>query len=128
MVIKTEKIDQFYIVQENDKRNRIIKTVFLNYIPVVRFCVDDINKRKLAAIELVERQLCNQILAGEICNFHRNTVSKLLRIKQLLGIEAVLKDDRGLKNPLKYIDEICSHIKELLQKYPDWTDQAIASS
>jgi len=127
MVIKTEKIDHFLIIKERNKRHRIIKTVFLNYIPVVHFCVDEINERKLAAIELVERQLCNQILAGEICNFHRNTISKLLRTKQLLGIEAVLKDERGLKKPLKYVAEVCSHIKELLQKYPDWTDQAIAS-
>ena len=126
MVIRTEKIDSFLIVNERDKRKRIIKTVFLNYVPVVRFCIDETNERKLAAIDLVERRLCNQTTAGEICNFHRNTVSKLLHTKQLLGIEAVLKDERGLKRPLKYVEKVCSHIKELLKKHPDWTDQAIA--
>jgi len=35
----------------------LIKTVFFNYAPVARF---NTNERKVAAIELVERGLCNQ--------------------------------------------------------------------
>jgi hypothetical protein len=43
-----------------------------------------------------------------------------------LGLEAALKDDRGLKEPYKYVNEVRSHIKTILRKYPDWTDQAVA--
>lgn len=134
MEMKTEKaypepsrrIGRFLIIPHRDKRGRWIKTVFLNYIPVVHFNINDHIERRLAAIELVERGLCNQKTAGKICGFHRNTVFKLLRTKRLLGLEAVLEDHRGLKKPLKYVNEIRSHIKKLLRKYPDWTDQAIA--
>ena len=126
MKIKTERIGQFLIVQQRGKRGHFVKTVFLNYIPVVHFKIDNSMEIKLAAIELVERGLCNRKTTGKICGLHRNTVFKLLRTKNLLGLEAVLKDHRGLKEPLKYITEIRSHIKKLQRKYPDWTDQTIA--
>ena len=100
--------------------------MFLDYVPVARFYQDDINERKLAAIELVERCYCSQRIAGKICGFHRNTVFKLLRTKRLLGIEAVFEEYRGLKEAYKYIGKIRSHIKKLLRKYPDWIDQSIA--
>jgi transposase len=126
MGMKSEKIGAFFIFHERNKRGQLIKTVFLNYVSVARFCPDNVNERKLAAIELVERKLCNQKIAGKICDFHHNTVYNLLRTKRLLGLEAVLKDNRGLKEPYKYIGEIRSHIKKLLRKYPDWTDESIA--
>ncbi|MFQ6091603.1 MAG: helix-turn-helix domain-containing protein, partial [bacterium] len=88
--------------------------------------MNDPKERRLAAVELAERGLCNQRIAGRICGFHRNTVHRLLRTKRLLGLEAVLKDDRGLKEPYKYINEVRCHVKKLLRKYPEWTDQAIA--
>ena len=66
---------------------------------MARFEQDNINERKLAAIELVERGHCNQTVAGKICEFHRNTVFKILRTKRILGIEAVFEDNRGPKLP-----------------------------
>jgi len=126
MEIKTEGIGQFLIVQQRDKRGHFVKTVFLNYIPVVHFKIDNSAEIKVAALELVERGLSNRKTARKICGLHRNTVFKLLRTKRLLGLEVVLEDHRGLKQPLKYISEIRSHIKKLLRKYPDWTDQASA--
>ena len=124
--MKTEKIGRFIIIQQTDYRGRVVKTVFLNYIPVAHFNINEANERKIAAIGLVERGLCNQKTAGKICGFHRNTIFKLLRTKRLLGLEAVFRDDRGLKEPYKYVNEVRSHIKKLLRKHPDWTDQAIA--
>jgi len=126
MQMISERIDKFLVFPEQNRRGQVIKTVFFEYIPVARFNEDNSNERKLAAIELVERKLCNQNIAGKICGFHRNTVYNLLRTKRLLGIEAVLKDNRGLKEPYKYIGEIRSHIKKLIRKYPDWIDQSIA--
>jgi len=126
MEMKTERIAGFMIMAQRDIRGRVIKTVFLNYVPVAHFHAEDASERKLAAIELVERGLCTNKVAGKICGFHRNTVFKLLRTKRLLGLEAVLKDDRGLKEPYKYVNEVRSQIKQILRKYPDWTDQAVA--
>lgn len=126
MQMRTGKYKGFHIIQETDKRNITRHTVFLKYIPVVRFNVDNTNERKLAAIDLAERHLCDQKTAGEICGFHRNTVFKLLRTKKLLGIEAVIEDNRGLKAPYKYVGKIRSHVKKLLRKYSDKTDQEVA--
>lgn len=126
MQMKTGKFKDFHIIKETDKRAITRHTVFLKYIPVVRFNVDNANERKLAAIDLVERELCKQKTAGEICGFHRNTVFKLLRTKKLMGIEAVIEDHRGLKSPYKYIGKVRSHIKKLLRKNPDATDRQIA--
>ena len=95
--MKTEKIGRFIIIQQTDYRGRVVKTIFLNYIPVAHFSINEANERKIAAIGLVERGLCNQKTAGKICGFHRNTIFKLLRTKRLLGLEAVFRDDRGLK-------------------------------
>ena len=51
---------------------------------------------------------------------------RLVRIKRLLGLDAIVNDARGLKAPYKYADEIRSHIKKLLHNSAGWTDQAIA--
>ena len=126
MTMMTGKYKGFHIIREQNNYGKNIHTVFLKYIPVVRFNTDNVNERKLAAIDLVGKGLCTQNTAGKICGFHRNTVFKLIRTKRLLGIEAVIEDNRGLKSAYKYIGEVRSHIKKLLRKYPDWTDQAIA--
>lgn len=127
MTTKSERIGKFLTICSPNSCKRTIKTVFIENIPVVHFEIDNTNERKLAAIELVERGLCNQKIAGRLCGFHRNTVFKLLRTKRLLGIEAVLADERGHKEPYKYINQVRSHIKKLLRKYPDWKDQDIAN-
>jgi transposase/uncharacterized protein YlzI (FlbEa/FlbD family) len=124
---KSEKIGGLLVIQEKDNKDRVIKTIFSNYTPVARFEVNNLVERRLAAIELVERGICSQKIAAKICDFHRNTVFKLLRIKRLLGLQAALEDHRGLKHPLKYIGALRSHIKKLLRKYPDWSDQEIAA-
>src|SRR4030067_945325 len=126
MIIKTEKIKGLSVWTDQDSRGRVSKTVYFNYRPVVSFDTDKINERRLAAVQLVELEYCNQKVAGDICGFHRNSVFNLLRTKRLLGIEALFQDDRGPKAPWKYVDKIRKVIKKLLRKYPDWTDQQIA--
>ena len=108
--MKTGKYRGFHIVRETAKTGRTAHTVFQQYIPVARFDTDSINERKLAAIDLDEKGLCSQKVAGNICGFHRNTVFTVLRTKRILGIEAVIKDHRGLKSPYKYIGQVRSHI------------------
>jgi len=128
MEIKSRKIGNLLLVPDRERRDpsQVTMHVFLNGVPVVHFNIDKVAERKLAAIELIEQELCSRKDAGDICGFHRNTIFKLMRVKNILGIEAVLQDDRGLRNPLKYIGKLRSHIKKLLRKYPDWTDQEIA--
>ena len=122
----SERIGPFLVIEQLDERRRLFKTVFIDYIPVVRFDVHQIKERRLAAVELVERSVCDRKTAGHLCGFHRNTVVRLVRIKRLLGLDAIVNDARGLKAPYKYADEIRSHIKNLLHNSAGWTDQAIA--
>lgn len=124
--LKTGKYCGFHIIPNPCKDGKTVHIVFLNYVPVVQFNPDKVLERKLAAIDLVEKGLCTQSEAGKICDFHRNTVFKLLRLKKYFGIEAVLKENRGTKAPFKYIGKVRSHIKKLLRKYPEKIDQAIA--
>lgn len=126
MIIKTEKIGQLSIWTDKNSRGRITVTVYFNYQPIVIFNPNKINERRLAVVQLVELGYCNQKVAGKICGFHRNTAYKLLRTKRLLGVEAMLKDDRGPKAPWKYVGQIRKTVKKLLRKHPDWTDQQIA--
>jgi len=126
IVMKSKRIAGLRIFKERDRWGKIIISVYVDYIPVARFDQDDINERKIAVIELVERGHCNQTIAGNICGFHRNTVFKILRTKRIFGIEAVFEDNRGPKGPYKYVGKLRLHIKKLLRKYPDWKDQDIA--
>ena len=121
MEIQKEKIGDLLIVQKNNT-----KTIFCNHIAIVKFKVDNLIERRIAAIELVEQGNCNLKTAAKICGFHRNTVAKHLYTKENMGIKAIIKDDRGLKQPYKYTDKIRSHIGSLLCKHPDWRDTHIA--
>ena len=126
MDAKTEKIGEFLVIPQLNDHQEMIKTVYLSYIPVAQFNTANNSERRLAVIELVERKLCNQKMAGKLCGFHRNTVHKILRTKKLLGLEEALKDDRGHKEPYKYINNTRAHIKKLIRNNPNWTDSAIA--
>jgi len=123
---RIKRIGNLRIYTETDGRGRIFRKVFVDYVPVAYFDIDNINERKMAVIDLVEHGHCNQKEAGIICDFHRNTVFKILRVKRLLGIEAVFEDNRGPHGPFKYIGTIRSHIKKLIRKHPDYIDQKIA--
>lgn len=124
--IKSERIGRFLVIEQLDERGRLFKTLFMDYIPVARFEVHQIKERRLAAVDLVERGACDRKTAGNLCGFHRNTVVRLVRAKRLLGLDAIVNDARGLKAPYKYVDEIRSHIKRLLDDGADRTDEAIA--
>jgi len=125
MATTIERNSNFLIVTKNYLQ-RTIKTIFLGYIPVVQFDADILFERRLAVIELLERNICSNKVAAELVGFHRNTVMNLLRTKRLLGIEAACKDERCCKQPYKFIGEIRLHIKELIRIHPDWSDQKIA--
>lgn len=120
------KINGLLVGPEQSAKGHLIKHVFLNAVPVARFNADNNAERKLTAIDLVQRGLCNIKTAAKICGFHRNTVTQLIKTKHLLGVEAVIQEGRGRTSPIKYIDRIQSHIKSLLEGYPDMCDREIA--
>ncbi|MDW7681142.1 MAG: hypothetical protein SCK70_11295, partial [bacterium] len=123
----TEKITKhILLIKEQATTNQVIVTVCYDYIPVAKFNENDLSERKLAAVELVERKICNKQIAAQICGFHRNTITNFLTIKNTLGIEALIKENRGLKNPLKYSDDIRQTIDRLLSEHPNCSDQQIA--
>jgi transposase len=123
----TEKINKhILVIKQNDSNNQLIVSVFYDYIPVARFNHDKSDERKLAAVELVERQICNITTAAQISGFHRNTISKFLVTKKTLGIKALLEENRGLKKPLKYSADVRDIIERLLSQHPGWSDQDIA--
>jgi len=123
----TEKIDKhILLIKQKDKSNQLIITVCYDYVPVAKFNKDILSERKLAAIELVEQKICNQQTAAQICGFHRNTVTNFLTIKNNLGIKALIEDNRGLKKPLKYIDNVRQTIERLLSEHEHYSDQQIA--
>jgi len=127
MRIESKKIGIFIIVTDKDFRGQKITTIYHKYTPVAQFKVENLGERRLAAVMLVEMGLCTQKIAGQICGFHRNTVFALLRMKRILGVDSLFTDNRGPNGPHKYIGNLRSHIKYLLRKYSDWTDQAIAN-
>jgi transposase len=126
MEMHTGKFKGLLIILDKDDRGIVHHIVCCQYVPVARFNPKSDTERKLAAIDLVEQRNCSRKTAGQICGFHRNTVTKLVRTKKLLGIEAVTEDNRGLKEPYKYIRKVRAHIKEMLSEHPDWKDQDIA--
>ncbi len=123
---RIKRVGNLRIYTVTDNRGRIFRKVFVNYTPVAYFDIAKINERKMAVVDLIEQDHCNQKEAGIICDFHRNTVFKILRVKRLFGIEAVFEDNRGPHGPFKYIGTVRSHIKKLFRKHPDWIDQDIA--
>jgi hypothetical protein len=104
-----------------------ITTVFFKFIPVVKFNSHSRAERRVAAVALVEQGICDQQTAGTICGFHRNTVSKLKSIKASFGITAIISDNRGLKQPLKYSGKVRETIEQILTAHPTWKDYQVAN-
>jgi hypothetical protein len=121
---------KFLVFSETERRSlrgdRTIRRVFYNYIPVAFFYDDDLTSKKIAAIQLVSTGLATNIEAGEVVGLHRNTVSDAVNTNQLLGLNAVIKDDRGRKGPIYYTPEKRDHIIGLLESNPGEIDEKIA--
>ena len=128
MLIDRQKVKGLNVMTMQDGRGNLTKTVYFEYRPIASFNPDRINDCKAATVQLIELGYCDQKSAGIICDFHRNTVAKILQTKRLLGIEAIFHDDRGPKGSWKYIDNVYDTIKNLLNLHSDWTDQQIADT
>lgn len=124
----TEKItDDILVIKATNRDNEFINTVFYKYIPVAKFNANSHAERRIAAVALVEQGICSQTIAGNICDFHRNSISKFISIKSHFGIKALLSDNRGLKKPVKYTTTVQQTIKRLLDDHPGWKDYQVAN-
>lgn len=126
IVMKSERIAGLRIFTHRDRYGNIIKVVYSHFVPIMEFKVESLVERRLAAVKLVEMKHCNKKNAAKICDFHRNTVAELLRIKGVFGTEGLFEDHRGPKAPHKYAGKVRDQILYLLRKHPDWKDQKVA--
>jgi len=126
MELKTGKYKEFIILKQKDECGNNIHVVYYKYSRICQFNPQMNSERRLAAIDLVELKYCSIKVAGDICGFSRNTVTKLINIKKKYGIEGVIQENRGLKSPYKYVKNVRAKILELLENNPDWIDQKIA--
>ncbi len=115
------------VITVSNSSSEPITTVFFKFIPVVKFNAHSTPERRVAAVALVEQGICDQQTAGTICDFHRNTVSKLKSIKASFGITAIISDNRGLKQPLKYTGKVRATIEQILTAHPTWKDYQVAN-
>ncbi|MCP4109707.1 MAG: hypothetical protein GY749_30010 [Desulfobacteraceae bacterium] len=127
----SRRVKNLLITSKEEQRplrgNRVCCQVFFQYVPVASFYKDDPASQKIAAVHLVESGLASKTDAAEIVGLHRNTISKTVRAKKLLGISKAIRDDRGRKYPIRYTPEIKTHIITLIENCPDLTDTQIAS-
>lgn len=126
----SRRVKNLLITSKEEQRplrgNRVCCQVFFQYVPVASFYKDDPASQKIAAVHLVESGLASKTDAAEIVGLHRNTISKTVRTKKLLGISKAIQDDRGRKYPIRYTPEIKAHIIILIENCPELTDTQIA--
>jgi len=102
--------------------------VFYGYLPLVRFNASDWIETRLAAVRLADEFEIPYKYVAKICGMHRDTVSKLLKTKQLLGMRHILDNNRGPKAPWKLVDEIVSQIDQLVKDQPDIKNNQIVAA
>jgi hypothetical protein len=102
--------------------------VFYGYLPLVRFNHADWVERRLAAVRLADEFELPYKYVARICRMNRNTISKLVKTKRLLGMQHILENNRGPKAPWKLIDEIVRQIDQLVKEQPDIKNKGIVSA
>ncbi|MGI0037681.1 MAG: putative transposase [Nitrososphaera sp.] len=97
------------------------------FIPLVKFTRGDRAETYLAAVTLADNYQIPYILVAQICQLDRNTVSKLVQTKRLLGLQYIFESDKGPKAPWKVVDEIVAHIDQAVKDDPDITNAKIVA-
>lgn len=87
--------------------------------------MNDIESRKLAVVDLVELGYLKKGQAAELCEFHRNSVTDLVKKRELFGYKGVLIMDKGPKRSWKINDNMLERINGLISEAA-LTDEQIA--
>lgn len=82
------------------------------FLPLVKFKRDDWPETYQAAVTLGDDYKISYVIIAKICHLDRNTVSKLVKTKQLLGLRYIFENDKGPKTPWKVVDEIVALIDQ----------------
>ena len=109
------------------EKNGIVH-VFYGYLPLVRFNPHDWIETRLAAVRLADEFEIPYKYIASICDMHRDTVSKLVKTKRLLGMRYLLDNNRGPKAPWKLVDDIVNQIYQLVNKQPDIKNSQIVTA
>lgn len=99
--------------------------VFYAYVKLVEFTKGNWAETHLAAVRLADDYKIPYTIVAKICGIDRNTVSKLVKTKRLLGIEYVLQNDRGPKSPWKVVDDVVEIIDQEVKKEPTITNRRL---
>jgi hypothetical protein len=102
--------------------------VFYGCLPLVRFNPNDWVDTRLAAVRLADEFEIPYKYVARICRMNRNTVSKLVKTKRLLGIRYLLENNRGPKAAWKLVDDITDRIDQLVSEQPDVTNKQIVDA
>lgn len=104
-----------------------IVEVKYDYFPLVKFKPGDWAETYHAAVTLAETYQVPYVIVAQICRLDRNTVSKLVKTKQLLGLQYLFENDKGPKAPWKVVDEIVDLIDQAVKDDPDITNPKIVA-
>jgi len=106
------------------EKNGIIH-VYYGYLPLVQFNPDKWLEKRLAVVRLADEFKIPYKFVSRICNMNRNTVSKLVKTKRYLGLEALCKKGRGPKAPWKIVDAVIEKTKKLVHENPRIQNKAL---
>jgi len=104
-----------------------IVEVNYGYVPLARFKRDDWAETYHAAVVLADTYQIPYTVVARICRLDRNTVSKLVKTKRLLGLQYIFENDKGPKAPWKLVDEIVALIDQAIQDDPNITNAKIVA-
>jgi len=93
--------------------------------PLAKFKRDERAEIYQAAVTLADHYQLPQVVVAEICQLDRNTVSKLVKTKQFLGLQYIFENDKGPKAAWKVVDEIVVMIDQAIKDDPTITNAKI---
>jgi hypothetical protein len=93
--------------------------------PLAKFKRGDWAETYQAAVTLADSYQIPHVIVAQICQLDRNTVSKLVKTKQFLGLRYIFENDKGPAAPWKVVDEIVAIIDQAVKADPTITNAKI---
>jgi hypothetical protein len=97
------------------------------FFPLAKFTRGDWAETYQAAVTLAEDYQIPYVIVAKICELDRNTVSKLVKTKRLLGLRYLFENDKGPAAPWKVVDEIVALIDQAVKDEPAITNAKIVT-
>ncbi len=97
------------------------------FLPLAKFTRSDWAEVYQAAVTLADDYQIPYVIVAKICQLDRNTVSKLVKTKRLLGLRYIFANDKGPAAPWKVVDEIVALIDQAVNDDPEVTNAKIVT-